>query len=441
VTNDRIRPWLHNPRYWQYLGQPTLLLGGAQGVSLFQVPDLEHHLDLLAACGGNYVRNTMSSREPGHVWPFARALDGVRYDLERSGDEYWRRFRELLRLAHERRVIVQIELWDRFDHYREPWLASPFNPANNVNYTAEESGLVEDYPVHPAANANPFFVTVPGAEHNLVVLRHQERFVDWVLAETLRYDNVLYCMDNETKGVAEWGAYWSGYVTERAARAGVEVETTEMWDPWDLSDPMHRRTIDHPELYTFVDVSQNNQQRGQTHWDNLQHARRLVETAGRPRPVTNIKIYGADAGPYGSDQDGVERFWRNIFGGSAAACFHRPPAGHGLAEIGQRHLRSARMFADAVPVWRAEPRDDLVANDGDMPSYCLAQAGAFAGVLIPGGGRARFDGSAFDRDAVMVRWLDIERSAWLAPHRAQLTGTYLELVPPVPTMAVALVQP
>ena len=69
-----------NPRYWQYDGRPTLLLGGSIEDNLFQIPDLGEHLDTLVAAGGNYVRCTMSSRDEGNVWPFAKS--GDLYDLE-----------------------------------------------------------------------------------------------------------------------------------------------------------------------------------------------------------------------------------------------------------------------------------------------------------------------------------------------------------------------
>jgi hypothetical protein len=98
---DRIRPWHDNPWNWQYRGAPTLLLGGSVEDNLFPAPDLAAHLDLLVSCGGNYVRNARSSRDPGNAWPFARAGDG-QFDLERPDEEYWRRFADLLRLTHER---------------------------------------------------------------------------------------------------------------------------------------------------------------------------------------------------------------------------------------------------------------------------------------------------------------------------------------------------
>ena len=42
---DRIQPWSENPRYWQYKGKPVLLLGGSKDDNLFQIPDLQEHLD------------------------------------------------------------------------------------------------------------------------------------------------------------------------------------------------------------------------------------------------------------------------------------------------------------------------------------------------------------------------------------------------------------
>jgi hypothetical protein len=70
------------PRYWEYRGKPTLLLGGSVEDNLFQIRDLKAHLDLLQSVGGNYVRCTMSSRDPGDVWPFHQREDG-KYDASR----------------------------------------------------------------------------------------------------------------------------------------------------------------------------------------------------------------------------------------------------------------------------------------------------------------------------------------------------------------------
>jgi len=93
----------------------------------------------------------------------------------------------------------------------------------------------------------------------------------------------------------------------------VGVQVTEMWDNWDLTHAMHRRTFDHPALYSFVDVSQNNHQQGQTHWDNMQAARRLV--ADPPRPMNNVKIYGGEHHG-GGLMEGAHKLWRSVLGGA-----------------------------------------------------------------------------------------------------------------------------
>ena len=58
------------PQYWEYIGEPLMLLGGSDEDNLFQLSGLQEQLDLLVSVGGNYVRNTMSSRDSGNVWAF-----------------------------------------------------------------------------------------------------------------------------------------------------------------------------------------------------------------------------------------------------------------------------------------------------------------------------------------------------------------------------------
>jgi hypothetical protein len=408
ADDGRLRVSPEHPRYWEYKGKPVLLLGGSVQDNLFQIPDLEEHLDLLRSVGGNYVRCTMSSRDEGNVWPFHRRDDG-RYDLERPGDEYWKRFENLLRLARERDVIVQIELWDRFDFAREPWQQNPYNPKNNVNYTPEESGMETSYSEHPGRNENPFFRSVPELENNERLLRFQQAQLDRLLSIALEHPNVLYCISNETSGRPEWGTYWAKRIRAKAAAADVEVHVTEMWDPWDLSHEMHRHTFDQPDLYSFVDISQNNHQKGQTHWDNMQTQRARI--ASRPRPMNNVKIYGSDDYRFGNDRDGIERFWRNVIGGCASARFHRPVAGLGLGEKAQANLRSARMLTDAMNLFVCEPRGDLLSDRRPNEAYLTAEPGRQYALYFPDGGSVKLDLS----DAggrLQARWLDIMQSRW-----------------------------
>ncbi|MHC4750810.1 MAG: hypothetical protein ACYTFW_13150 [Planctomycetota bacterium] len=154
----RIEIFKPNPAYWQYNGKPVLLLGGSKDDNLFQIPDLREHLDLLKSVGGNYVRNTMSSRDQDNIWPFKKI--NAKYNLDQWNKEYWRRFENFLKLTRERDIIVQIEVWATFDYYRDNWAVNPFNPKNNINYTAEQTGLPEQVKTHPTRTENNFFWSI-----------------------------------------------------------------------------------------------------------------------------------------------------------------------------------------------------------------------------------------------------------------------------------------
>lgn len=427
---ERIQPFSENRFYWQYRGKPVLLLGGSVEDNLFQIPDLEEQLNLLHSVGGNYIRCTMSSRDPGNVWPFAREGEDQPYDLERWNDEYWRRFVECLRLCYERDIILQIEVWDRFDFARDPWQANPFNPKNNLNYTAEESGLKEKIDTHPGRRENAFFRSIPASENNTLLLRYQQAFVDKMLSYSLRYPNVLYCMDNETNEPPEWGAYWADYIRGKAAAAGVKVETTEMWDAHSVLDPMHEATWKHPERYTFCDISQNNHCPPDQHWNNAQAFRQRIQETGVIRPINSVKVYGSLAYQYGTTRDAIERFWRNIFGGLAAVRFHRPPTGIGLSEKAQRCIRSARMLTDALEKpYFCRPRVDLLSNRSYNEAYCFANPPQVYAVFFTDGGDVRLAVEGEGR--YTVTWLEILAAEWRGEELLEPQSGQIRLVTPV----------
>ncbi|MCH5374413.1 MAG: hypothetical protein JJ992_10570, partial [Planctomycetes bacterium] len=387
-----------------------LLLGGSKDDSLFQIPDLKEHLDEMARVGANYIRNTMSDRRDKgfELYPFRRRDDG-RYDLEQWNDEYWQRFENMLRWTADRKIIVQIEVWDRFDLSRDNWEPHPYNPKNNVNYTYDESGFEQHYPDHPGRNRQPFFFTTPGQRNNTVVLPYQQRFVDKMLSYSLPFDHVLYCMDNETSGEEAWGAYWADYIHRRAGEAGKRVCVTEMWDAWDLKSEEHRRTLDHPERYDFADVSQNNQKKGQEHWDNFQWVRKHI--AAKPRPLNTVKTYGADGGRFGDNRDGLERWWRHVIGGAASARFHRPDSGLGLSAPATASIRAARKLESLIKMWDVEPANDLLTERTENEAYLAARPGFAYALYFTDGGSVGLDlrqvEGPFD-----VHWIDVATGGW-----------------------------
>ncbi len=400
-----IRPYESNPRYWQFRGRPVFPLGGTKEDNLFQIPTIDSHLRDLAAAGGNYVRCTMSSRDPGDVWPHEKDEETGLFDLDTPGSEYWHRMERFLELTHEYGIIVQIELWDRFDFSRDPWQSSSWNPVNNVNYTEEETGLATAYPEHPGRNQQPFFYSVPALNDMAPVLRFQMLFLEELIQRTGSYDHVLYCVDNETSGAPEWSEYWAKQIIARLPHAMV----TEMWDPWDLSDPVHDRTFGNPQLYRFADVSQNNHNDGDLHWSHLQS--RWHAVAKEPRPLNMVKIYGADGNKFGhSNDEAIGRFWRGLLGGAAALRFHRPPSGLGLSTISRTQIAAARCLFDVVPPWELRPDSDFSCFGNRKPdhSYCAVSESAIV-IYLPRGGTVSV---RLDR-SVRVYWLDLERAAWV----------------------------
>lgn len=403
---DGIRPYEQNPRFWEYHGQPVWLLGASDDDNLFQIPDLARHLAEMKAAGGNYIRNTMSDRDDRgwEVYPFQRLSSG-KYDLNQWNDEYWQRFELMLEQTHALGIFVQIEIWDRFDYSRDHWPSHPYNPANNVNYTFEESGFAEDYPAHPNRNMQPFFFTTPEQRNNEVVLRVQQRFVDKLLSHSLKFDHVLYCIDNESSGEEAWSSYWAERVRQRAEANRLSVPITEMWDNWDLTAERHMRTLTHPERYDFADVSQNNQKKGDVHWDNFQWVRDFI--ADRPRPLNTVKTYGADGGRHGSTRDGLERWWRHVIGGAASARFHRPDSGLGLNELAKASLRAARTMELLMKPWYAVPANELLLDRQENEAFASAVHGSAYAVYFTNGGRVELDLSRASGTFTLA-WVEIE---------------------------------
>jgi hypothetical protein len=412
VKDNGIEPWTENPRYWQFRGEPVFLLGASDDDNLFQwpSPDLERHLDAMKTVGANYVRNTMSDRKDKgfELYPFKQQADG-KYDLSQWNDDYWKRFARFLAETAKRDIIVQIEVWDRFDYSTNNWPGHPYNPKNNVNYSGEESTLKASYPDHPGRNKQPFFFTTPKQRNNKTVLKYQKRFVEKMLSYSLKYDHVLYCMDNETSGEEQWGRYWSQLILDKAKAKGKKVHVTEMWDDWDLKAARHKRTFDHPDHYGFCDVSQNNQKKGQEHWDNFKWALRY--TAKQPRPLNTVKTYGADGGRHGNTRDGIERWWRHVIGGAATARFHRPSSGQGLSELSIASVRAARKLEAIMKPWDIEPANKLLTDREENEAYLACKRGKAYALYFTDGGEVGLDLRKV-RGSYSLKWIDLKAGRW-----------------------------
>lgn len=429
-----IQPGQKYKQYWEYNGKPFLLLGGSVEDNLFQIDNLEEHLDLLVSVGGNYVRNTMSSRDEGNVWPFAKNDEGM-YDLNQWNDEYWKRFENFLKQTAERDIIVQIEVWATFDFYRDNWDVNPFNPKNNVNINQERNKLPTEVPTHPIYTQNNFFRSVPSQMALSEVIWYQQKYVDKMLSYSLQYGNVLYCMDNETSVTSDWGKFWAKHIKMQGLEQGKTVYCTEMWDPWELSHPFHNETFDNPEIFDFVDISQNNHITGQKHWDNgLMQLERLKQINAL-RPVTNIKVYGNDGGKHKTTRNAIESFIQNVFMGCSSTRFHRPTSGQGLNETAQAVIKSMREVSNKMDFFEGNPHNELLAEREEHEAYCRAIPGKEYAVYFPKQGAVTLFAGI---ENGTVQWLNVLENSWTKEQK--IRGTGIELKTPGDGHWVALVR-
>lgn len=370
--DKRIQPWEENQRYWAWDGQdPVLLLGAGSNDNLFQSTDFYQELGALAKAGGNYIRCTMSSRDKGDSWPYTLDPLSGNYDLTSFDSTYWANFQGLIARAAELDIVVQVEIWDRFDYSREPWTLNPINPLNNTDLPAGGDSLLSSaYPLHPSSDVQPFFHTIPGLplyQPELDLLRkYQEDLVNQLLSISLPYGNVLYCINNETSTPPAWGYYWADYVHRKAKEAGKRVYVTDMFDNFyrPRKCPDCLAAIQDTTHYDFLDVSQvNGRHFGRNHWDTVNLVLNLAKAAP-PRPANCTKVYGGGESSWGSgtNADGIARFNRDLLAGVAAVRHHRPPYGNGFSGAALSSIRAIRTIEKRIRFWDLQPAQEVLAD-------------------------------------------------------------------------------
>ena len=454
--------------YWRYDGQRVLLLGGwnhghnpfidhdtdndrdNKGVS--SVAQIKHAMDELVAAGGNYLRCVLDPGMAAGIQGFSFcAKSRNQYDLSEMTGPFWERLEMFVAEAKNRNIIVQIEVWDRFDLIDGSWgswRVSPWNPKNNVNYTAASSGLAESY---RSFGTHPFLKGVPGhpvyekasqsrKQKYDVVRVFQDRFIDRLLSITLRYNNVLYCMNNETHEHPAWGQYWMKFIENGARAQGKTVSTTDMFD--DVFRAESSRGLAHQlgnrDEYDYVDASQaNSRHADQAHWDTV---RWIVDAACKTKPpylLHMTKIYGNDLAldgkPWsrfkpGDSDNAIEEWWRNLLAGIAGVRFHRPTSGIGLYPEAKNCMTATRKVETKIKFWDVTPRLDLLANREPDEAYVAADPGN-AYILYftrKGGGTVGLKLDKYPDASFELAWVNIGTGGW-GPTKTLTGGTTISI--------------
>jgi hypothetical protein len=284
----------------------------------------------------------------------------------------------------------------------------------------------------PRPTGHPFFHTVPELNNNPLVLQYQEAFFDKILSISLNYPNVLYCIHNETGEPVETGDYWARFVREKALKKGVPVHVTDMRREENVRSEDHLHIVNNHDLYSFLDISQNNATRGlgRDHYESILFMRERV--ASHPRPINNIKNYGAARH---GEEESVARMGRIVFAGSASARFHRPHPiedpnlmyeksdfGLGVSPRAQKVIKSLRMVTDELDLVNTLPRPDLIEMVEETEAYLLAQEGARYAVYFPFGGSATV---AITEGEWSTRWINVDQAEWGSPAQMSSDGKIL----------------
>lgn len=393
-----------NPSYFAVGGKPALLLGGSDEDNPFQWTEdvLLPQLDALSECGGNFIRNTMSDRDPGNVVPFAR--QDKRYRLDQWNETYWQRLDCFLDETAGRGIHVQVTLWDQHDLAGKRWETHYWNPRNN-NIGLDESELYRP---------NDFFSTV--RKRNALVLPYQMKFVRRIMDHCLAHEHVCYNICNEGWAGLEWECYWAHFLRKVAGHAGREVWVTTMEHGPDMSV---EAVTQNPHLFDYVELSQLNNAStgyaGRQHYEHLLRLRTEVRRHGRAMPIQMEKIYGRDATgtpSFGDTAEAVRKFWQIIFAGCASARFHRPDGGLGLSEQARRQIRMGRAFAETFDLFSSRPVCGVDAREA-----CVLRdaSGAFAAYLpVPEPVTLRADTRPRH-----VTWMSIDAGSRVGPRPAR----------------------
>ena len=134
---------------------------------------------------------------------------------------------------------------------------------------------------------------------------------------------------------------------------------------------------------------------------------------GKPRPCNHTKIYGGGYTTFGSGglEDGVERFWRNILGGSASSRFHRPTSGNGLNDRAKATIKAARLLESVIRFWDIEPHMELLKERQSNEAYLSAKPGEKYALYFTYGGSGGLDLSNTS-GTFTVKWISDTEGVW-----------------------------
>ena len=185
-----------NPHYFEYKGKEILLITSAEhyGAVVNRKFDYIKYFNMLKEYGLNYTRIYPGAIvEPESFWmqedslapgpdtivPWARSNvpgysgGGCKFDLSRWDPEYFARLDDFLREADKRNIIVEICFFNCM-HGNDYWACCPLHRDANIQGVGDCDSVV--------------FQTLD----NEPLVREQMKYIEKLIVETNKYDNILY---------------------------------------------------------------------------------------------------------------------------------------------------------------------------------------------------------------------------------------------------------
>ncbi|UOQ48782.1 hypothetical protein MUN88_01080 [Gracilibacillus caseinilyticus] len=115
----------------------------------------------------------------------------------------------------------------------------------------------------------------------------------------------------------------------------------------------------------------------------------------------------------GTTTEAVQRFWCDVFGGSASVRFHRNEGnwGMGLSPTAQRQLQAIDLLVKRLDVFACKPANHFLTNRNENDCYCFANVGQQYAVYFPEEESVELDLWVYN-DEWSVQWLQIDEAHW-----------------------------
>ena len=441
VERGVVGVYADNPRYLAMDGEAVFAIGATHRHSWAPISrpnefELHQDLDRLDAM----VRRVGDARVRGFVrlvpydplnhhhdgpvervlQPWHRLADG-RFDLERFEPEWEQRLRAFLDAAHERRIIVSLELWDDWSITRgEGGAADPgpglgfnghaFNPNNNVNYDADV------LPATTSACVAPFYRTLPEHDDIPAVLALQQRYADHLIDIAGGYPNVIWNVANESRAPLAWSRYWAEYLAARLPQRRLigDMPSTNRRDGRGECDAeLNPATLAVDDRYGYVDIAQavsRHEFGGDVIGQAIDGAGRIrqyqqaMAERGRVKPLVVSKDYT------NTGDEAITVLWSRFTGGAATARFHRPFGRVDFQAIPEFQYAAAErlaQFVAGVGFKRMQPMPELIASEHEHINVLGDEGREYVVHLV-----GRRDATRLGLHLPAGRW----RLSWHQPH-------------------------